>query len=381
MLNTAVNENAIGIIFPNSFDALVSELIDLRLMASLPFASRYRLVDFLLSSMSNCGIDNIAILPNRNYLSLMNHIGTGREWDLARKNGGVQIFPPFAENRTKLSHGRVESLANIMRYLTSRDEKYVVMCDSNLAVNFDFRAMIAAHQKNGADVTIAYHDEALPESFLKSEDVNKDYYYSFDLEDGRITEIHVNPKEGVHHLSMNIFVAERELLIKLVKDAFDHGFTHFTRDVLWRQKDSLNIQGYEYTGYVARICSINSYFDENMKLLKDENLDALFDGAPIYTKVRDDNPTRYLKDSHVKNAMVADGCVIEGEVINSVLFRGVKVEKGAVVKNCILMQDTVVEAGADVEYLITDKDVTISAGKNLKGEESYPIYIVKGYTV
>jgi len=375
------NTKAMGIIFPNSFDALVSDMVNLRLMASLPFASRYRLIDFVLSSMSNCGIDNVAILPNRNYLSLMDHLGTGREWDLARKHGGVHIFPPFAENGGKLSSGRVESIANIFRYLHDQKEKYVVMSDTNLAVNFDFNAMIDAHIASGADVTIAYKEQALPETFIKSEEVYKDYYYSFDLEDGRVKEIHVNPTEGVHNLSMNIFVIERELLIKLVKVAFDHGLTHFTKDVLWRNKDTLNIQGYKYDGYVARILGINSYFDENMKLLDDKNLDALFGGEQIYTKVRDDNPTRYIKGSKTKNIMVADGCVIEGEVENCVLFRGVKIGKGAKVKNCILMQDTVVEEGARLEYIITDKNVVVSTGKEMKGTDTYPIYIVKKYTI
>lgn len=375
------NTKAMGIIFPNSFDALVSEMVNLRLMASLPFASRYRLVDFILSSLSNCDIDNVVILPNRNYFSLMDHLGTGREWDLARKNGGVHIFPPFAENGGKISSGRVGSIANILRYLKEQKEKYVVMCDSNLAVNFDFKAMIAAHIESGADVTIAYNEQSLPETFLNSEDVNKDYYYSFALEEGRVKEIYVNPTEGVHKLSMNIFVIERELLIRLVKEAFDHGQIHFTRDVLWPKKDTLNIHGYEHTGYVARIMSISSYFDENMKLLDDENLDALFKGMPIYTKIRDDNPTRYLSGSEVKNVMIADGCVIEGEVENSVLFRGVKVAKGAKVKNCILMQGTVVEAGANIEYLITDKGVTVSAEADMKGTARYPVYIVKNSMV
>lgn len=379
MLNA--NKKAMGIIFPNSFDALVSGMVNLRLMASLPFASRYRLIDFVLSSMSNCDIDNIVIVPNRNYHSLMDHIGTGREWDLARKNGGVTIFPPFAESGAKLSSGRVGSLANILRLLKEQTEKYVVMSDANIAANIDFHDMLTAHIESGADVTIAYNEQALPESFLKSDDINKDYYYSFDIEDGRVKEIHVNPTEGVHKLSMNIFIIERELLIKLVSDAFGHGLTHFTRDVLWAKKEELNIQGYQYTGYVARICSINSYFNENMKLLDDKNLDALFEGAPIHTKIRDDNPTRYISGSKVKNIMAADGCIIEGEVENSILFRGVKIEKGAKVKNCILMQDTVVEAGADIEYLITDKKVTVSAGKNMKGTDSYPVYIVKRYKV
>ena len=375
------NKKAMGIIFPNSFDAYVSNMVNLRLMASLPFASRYRLVDFVLSSMSNCGISNVAILPNRNYLSLMDHIGTGREWDLARKNGGVHIFPPFAENGGKISSGRVESIANIFRHLKEQKEKYVVMCDTNIAVNFDFNAMIEAHIASGADVTIAYNEQELPETFVKSDEINKDFYYSFDLEDGRVKEIHVNPTEGVNSLSMNIFVIDRELLIKLVKDAYDHGLRHFTKDVLWRHKDELNIQGYKYEGYVARILGINSYFDENMKLLDDKNLDALFGSDHIYTKVRDDNPTRYIQGSKAKNIMVADGCVIEGEVENSILFRGVKIGKGAKVKNCILMEDSVVEEGAEAEYVITDKQVVISAGKTMKGTDTYPIYIMKNYTV
>ena len=376
-----MNNKAMGILFPNSFDALVSKMVELRLMASLPFASRYRMVDFVLSSMSNCGIDNVAILPSNNYLSLMDHLGTGREWDLARKNGGLHIFPPFAENGSKVSNGRIGTLANILRFLKEQKEQYVVMADTNLAVNFDFNAMIAAHIRSGADVTIAYNEQAMPDSFLNSEDINKDLYYSFDIDDGRITEIHVNPAEGVHNLSMNYFVMERELLIKLVKEAFSHGLTHFTRDILWAQRKELKIHAYKYTGYVGRICSINSYFDENMKLLDDKNLDALFEGNTIYTKVRDDNPTRYIAGAQVKNSMIADGCVIEGEVENCILFRGVKIAKGAKVSNCIIMQDAVVEEGVVADYIIADKQVTISSGKELKGTPTYPVYIVKGYTV
>lgn len=372
-----MNNKVMGLIFPNSFDALVSRMVKLRMMASVPFASRYRLVDFVLSSMSNCGIDNVVILPNRNYLSLMDHLGTGREWDLARKNGGVHIFPPFAENGNQVAPGRVGTLNNILRLLKSQSEKYVVMADANMAVNFDFEAMIEEHIASGADVSIAYNVQSLPESALSSSDVDKDLYYSFDIEGGRITDIHVNPTEGEHNLSMNYFVIEREKLIALVQEAFSHGQTHFIRDLLWSKRNELNIHGYKYEGYVSRIWSITSYFEENMKLLQDENLDALFSGNTIYTKVRDDNPTRYISGAKVKNAMIADGCVIEGEVTNCVIFRGVKIAKGAKVSNCILMQDTVVEAGANLDYIIADKNVTISAGKEMKGTDTYPVYIEK----
>ena len=374
MLN---NNKAMGLIFPNSFDAHVARMVKLRAMASLPFASRYRLVDFVLSSMSNCGIDNVYILPNRNYLSLMDHLGTGREWDLARKNGGVHIFPPFAESGNKVAPGRVGTLANILRLLKDSSEKYIVMADTNMAVNFDFNAMIAEHIATGADVTIAYHEQALPESALSNTDMDKDLYYSFDIDDGRVIDIYVNPTEGVQNLSMNYFVMERELLINVIQEAFARGMTHFTRDVLWAKRNELNIHAYKFEGYVSRIWSITSYFEENMKLLADENLDALFSGNAIYTKVRDDNPTRYIAGAKASNVMVADGCVIEGEVENCVLFRGVKVAKGAKVSNCILMQDTVIEEGAKLEYIITDKDVTVTAGKELKGTDTYPVYIVK----
>ena len=376
------NKSAMGIIFPNSFDALIPEMANVRLMASIPFASRYRMIDFVLSSMSNCDIDNVAVLPNRKYHSLMDHLGSGREWDLVRKNGGLSIFPPYAESAKAINSGRVGQIAGILGFLKEQKEKYVVMADSNIAINIDFKAMIEAHIASGADVTIAYNEQAVPESFVKSDNVNKDFYYSLTIDGGKVKKIYVNPTDGgVQNLSLNIFVIARELLIELVEVAFMRGQVHFTRDILLNQVNHLNIQAYKYDGYAARIWGINSYFEENMKLLDDYNLDALFAGGPIYTKIRDDNPTRYITGSKAANVMVADGCVIEGEVENSILFRGVKIAKGAKVKNCILMQDTVVDAGANIEYLIADKDVTISAGKEMKGTDSYPVYIAKGVTV
>ena len=376
------NKSAMGIIFPNSFDALIPEMANVRLMASIPFARRYRMIDFVLSSMSNCDIDNVAVLPNRKYHSLMDHLGSGREWDLVRKNGGLSIFPPYAESAKAMNTGRVGQIAGILGFLKEQKEKYVVMADSNIAINIDFKAMIEAHIASDADVTIAYNEQTVPESFVKSDNVNKDFYYSLTIDGGKVKKIYVNPTDGgVQNLSLNIFVIARELLIELVEVAFMRGQVHFTRDILLNQVNHLNIQAYKYDGYAARIWGINSYFEENMKLLDDYNLDALFAGGPIYTKIRDDNPTRYITGSKAANVMVADGCVIEGEVENSILFRGVKIAKGAKVKNCILMQDTVVDAGANIEYLIADKDVTISAGKEMKGTDSYPVYIAKGVTV
>jgi glucose-1-phosphate adenylyltransferase len=377
------NTKAMGIIFPNSYDTLVPDLVTERLMASIPFASRYRMVDFVLSSMVNCGIDNISIIVRKNYHSLMDHLGSGREWDLTRKNGGLNIVPPFAERNIKSYSGRVDGLASILTFLSSQKEKYVVLSDANIATSFDFDKMIAEHIAKGADVTVAYNESCISERLRASDNMDKEQYYTFGLaEDGRITNIEINSTDvGIKNFSMCIYVMEREFLIKEIKEAYMRGAKRLERDILIPRLNDLKIYGYRYEGYVARITDLKSYFDENMKLLDDGNLDQLFSGHQIYTKIRDDNPTRYISGAKAKNVMVADGCVIEGDVENCVLFRGVKIGKGAKVKNCVLMQDTVIEAGAQAEYVITDKKVTIGKGKVLKGADTYPLYIAKHQTV
>lgn len=373
------NANAMGIIFPNSYDSLVPELVSHRLMASIPFASRYRMIDFLLSSMVNSGIDNISIVLRQNYRSLMDHLGSGREWDLTRKNGGLNIIPPFSERGIKVYSGRVEALNNILPLLRSSKEKYVVLSDANIAANIRFDEVIAEHEASGANVTMLYYKADLSTRSGYTRKDTDDFYYTLQLdEDNRVNEIHINAQDvGVQNHSMNIYVVDREFLITQVEDATVRGKIYFERDILLPNLDKFLVKAYEFTGYVALINSIKSYFDENMALLKQENADALFAGNNIYTKVRDDNPTRYTATAQAKNIMAADGCVIEGTVENCVLFRGVKIAKGAVVKNCILMQDTVIAENTTAEYLITDKNVTITANQEVKGTTSYPMYIAK----
>lgn len=376
------NADAMGIIFPNSYDSLVPELVSNRLMASIPFASRYRMSDFIISSMVNCGIDNISLVVRKNYHSLMDHLGSGREWDLTRKNGGLNIVPPFAQNHVKIYTGRMEALESIRHFIKTQKEKYVIMSDANIAMNFDFTALLEAHIEKEADITVVYNRQRILESFKNPSFGNNEMYSTLSITDGRVKKVNINSASaGMQNLSMNIFVLEREKLLELIENAFVQGKIYFERDVLASLTKELNVQGYQYEGYVARINDMGSYFRENMKLLEEKNLDALFAASPIYTKIRDDNPTRYLNGSKVKNVMAADGCVIEGEVENCVLFRGVKIGKGAKVKNCVLMQDTVVEEGADIEYIITDKNALVRADKRLKGNDTFQVYVAKHQVV
>ena len=375
------NANAIGIIFPNSYDNLVPELAGDRLMASIPFAGRYRIIDFLLSSLANCGISNIAIVVRENYHSLMDHLGSGRAWDLLRKNGGLSIFPPYAEKNMKVYSGRVEALESILPYLKSKKEKYVIMMDANIAVDFDFNAMLAEHIESGADVTVAYTEQEIPAELIRAGS-HGDMYYTLKLDDGRVRRIFMNSEMcGKQNLSMNIYIMDREALIDKIHAAFVRGYSCFERDILAPRLEKYNIRGYKYDGYYARICGLKSYFDENMKLLDDENFFDDTATTEIYTKIRDDNPTRYINGCKTKNNLVADGCVIEGDVENCVLFRGVKIAKGAKIRNSVLMQDTVVKAGARLDYVVTDKNVTIEVGQELKGTDTQPFYVAKGHTV
>ncbi len=371
------NANALGVIFANSYDNLVPELVAERTMASIPFAGRYRMIDFTLSNMANSGVDNVSIIVRKNYHSLMDHLGSGREWDLTRKRGGLNIIPPFAERSIKLYSGRVDALASVLTWLSAQKERYVILSDSNIAMNFNFNKLLEAHIESGADVTMVYNRSEIPDGAR-----NDNYTIRIDA-NGRVTELLSNDyRPGMQNLSMNLYIIERESLIQLVRDAAVRGLVYFERDILARNLSLLNVKAFEYTGYAARIADMKSYFDENMRLLQPGNVDKLFDSAnPIYTKIRDDNPTRYLEGSKVKNCLVADGCVIEGTVENSVLFRGCTIKKGAVVKNSVLMQDTIVEENCSVDYVVTDKNVHITTGKQLCGTDSFPVFVAKNHTV
>ena len=243
MLNTVVKNEALGVIFPNSYDGLVPELVKERSMASIPFASRYRFVDFAISSMARAGVDNISLIARENYLSLMDHLGSGREWDLARKNGGLNILPPYAQKEIKVYNGRVEALESIKSFLISQKEKYVVMSDSHFVANMDYAKILDAHKKSGADVTVVYRKQEIPENFKKPLGANTDLYYTLDLEGNRVKQIFVNSKrDGEVDFSMNVYVIERELLIRLVDEAYVLGFTCFERDILAPQIEMLDVR-------------------------------------------------------------------------------------------------------------------------------------------
>lgn len=364
--------DVMGIIFSNAYDSVLPELTNRRTMGSVPFGGRYRLIDFALSNMVNCGIGMVGIITKSNYQSLMDHIGNGKPWDLSRKNEGMYILPPFSSaDGVGVYKNRIEALRGSMSFIHRSKQEYVVMCDCNVVGNIDIDAVLKAHTKTNADITIAYQNGIVP-------DMNSPLLLDLD-ETGRITGVSVYGGRGtVANHSVNLYVMRKSLLERLINEAESQNYDDFKRDIIQRQLNNLKIFGFELKGFLRVIDSLQSYYNINMDLLDKENRQQLFiKERPIFTKVRDDMPTIYGLGSNVTSSLAADGCIIDGEVKNSIIFRGVRIAKGAVVENSVIMQDTYVGEDARLNCIIADKSVVIKPNKVLCGDKAYPIYIGK----
>ena len=374
-----MKNSIMGIIYTGERDQQLRELTTVRAVAAVPLCARYRLIDFPLSSMVDSGIRNVGVIMQRNYNSLMDHLGSGKEWDLHGKHTGLHVLPPFTTNENVgLYAGFLDAIRSNLNYLRRSKEKYVVITDSHMLYTTRFDDMAAAHEANGADITLLY---TLDEGVKR----NGGGRYLNVGENQLITQLEVDP--AVPRLGatyMEAFMMEREKLIEMVDTAVSRGQYHLTRDVLMQAISSRNLKvyGFECTGKVWHLDSVQAYFECNMDLLSPEMRANLFPpDRPILTKLRDEMPTRYFPGAKVRNSLLADGCVIEGTVENCVLFRGVRIGKGAVVRNSIIMQDGHVSDGAELDNCILDKQTLVRPNSRLIAPRSYPIVIAKQMTV
>ncbi len=368
---------AVGIIFSNIHDNNVPELARIRTLGSIPFGGRYRLIDFPLSNMVNSGIDTVGIITKSNYQSLMDHVGSGKDWDLARKDGGVIILPPYGNmESSNLYASRLEALKGITNFLFRADEEYVVMTDCDTVCRINFNEVIEHHIRSHADITLVYKR-------LKNDDYSHKNSTTFDIVDGRIVNVNFQEDDKLEYQNVftNVFVMKKSLLQNIVMDSISHNKRHFMADIIASNLDSMKVIAYEHQGYFAGITSLQAYYDCNMSMLDAKNRNAVFGDRSVFTKIRDSAPTKYGNSAIVKNSMIADGCIIEGEVENSIIFRNVKVARGAVVKNSIIMQNTVLGENSMLNCIITDKNVVIKDKRVLSGSENHPFYIGKGIMI
>ena len=369
-------KNVLGIVYSNSYDSCLKDFTQRRTMGSMLYGGRYRLIDFVLSNFVNSGITKVGVITNSHFRSLMDHVGNGRPWDLARKVDGLYLLPPF--NPTHAEHdssNKLEVLGRISGFLKSCSEKYVLLSDANFICNIDLSEVFDFHSEKEADITIVYKKGTLP----KLENMMA---LTVD-ENSKVKGIAVNPQNTENvNFSTNIILVRKALLESFVADALSAGSVNFEKDIIQKNVDHLNIYGYEFTGWGCEIDGVNSYFEANMALLnKDIRKDLFNKDRPIYTKVRNDMPVRYGVNSKVENSLIADGCIIEGTVKNCVIFRGVNIARGAVVENSIIMQDSVISENVKLNCVIMDKDSVVKPNKNLSGDKSYPFIIGKDIVI
>ena len=368
-------KNVLGILYSDAYNDNISDLTALRTAGSVPFGGRYRFIDFPLSNMVNSGIIKVGVIAKNNYRSLMDHVGSGKSWDLSRKHSGLFILPPYNFGGGQYS-GRLEALRNTMDFIQASKEEYVLLCDTNIICNMDFKKLIKFHEAKESDITICYKNGKYPQlaNLMK-----------FKPEaDGRIKKMAVPPQaeDGEGTYGVNIIVMKKSLLERLVIQATAGDYDIFEKEVIMKNLDKLNVFGYEIENYCSVIDSMQTYYDTNMDLLDPAISADVFDrNNPVYTKVLDDMPAIYGIGSKAKNCVLADGCKIEGEVENSVLFRGVHVAKGAVVKNSVIMQSCYIGEDANLNCVIMDKNGVIRPRKSISGDSTYPIYIGKNITI
>lgn len=373
-------KDALGIIFGEGSDAGLGSLTAKRSLAAVPIASRYRIIDFILSSMVNSGITNVGIITQKNYKSLMDHLGTGKEWDLNRKIGGLLLMPPYSSRETMSNeNGDLADLAGALDFLEKSPQKYVVLSKSHLICNLNFDDAFEKHIHANAIVTILYQNLE-PKGEISG---LKNRYFIKTDEDDRISQIKAYSSiNESNKISLDIYIINKEFLIYLIRDGLASAEKGSLSEIFSRRIEHMRMMGYAAKDFVARIDSIKTFYQANMMILKKEIREKLFfKPGLIYTKVKDEAPSKYMESAVVRNSLIADGCVINGHVENSIVFRGVRIEKGARISNSIIMQNSEVQENAILEHVILDKEVIIRQDIRLTGQESYLVLINKGAIV
>jgi glucose-1-phosphate adenylyltransferase len=366
--------NAFCLLFTDILsDENIGPISEHRSVASLPFGARYRLIDFVLSSLVYASVPNVGVIARNNYNSLVDHLGWGKDWDLNRKNGGLKILTPYA-NATNEKHNRFETFNTIKPYITSMLPEYCIIADTNIVLNIDFNDVFKKHMENGADITVVCH---------KANPTIGDTEVSYD-ENGKITDVLYasEDKDYQREIITKIYILKKDFLLNIIEKATTYGWTDFNKEVIAKGVSQYKIFAYRHNGYCTVIKNLNNYYRANMDLLNVNIRNEIFkSNKRILTKIKDSVPIIFGENCNVNNSLIADGCKIEGSVESSIIFRDVHIKSGAVIKNSIIMQGTMIDHDAKMSYVVLDKNIKVSKGRTLNGSENYPFVISKGVTV
>jgi len=370
--------SCMGLVYSYSERDNLRELTDIRTLAALPIGGKYRIIDFVLSNFVNSEIYEVSVIARTNYHSLIEHLASGAEWDMSRKRGGLRVLTPFANKETmespQIYRGTIDAIANHLQSIKQSMSEYVILTGSRVLYSMDYRDMLRQHQETGADITVVYADNLNGTNRIPQGSPIIQLN-----EENRIGRVRIVEEEQANvrgNWCVGACAIRRTLLESLVADAISHQRYDVYRDILQRLTPALKIFGYRYSGHILEISTISGYMEANKAMLNPEFSDKIFKKT-VYTKVKDSVPARYGADCYVENSIISDGCQIRGTVINSIVSRGVQIDKGAVVKDSIVMQDTEIMDLATVEHAILDKDVIVRDGREVIGHPAYPIVLPK----
>ncbi|MGJ9460544.1 glucose-1-phosphate adenylyltransferase subunit GlgD [Oceanobacillus sp. CF4.6] len=363
-------EKMMGLINLDHEHYVFNELAYFRNNASLPFGGRYRMIDFALSNMVNSEIHEVAVFVRNKYRSLLDHIGTGENWELDRRNGGLFILPPDWNDPSDSSKGDLRFFHNNRDYFHRSKSRYVLISGSQFISNSDYKNAFKSHMERNADVTLISADvgEVQPEHYP---------YFRIEADDSGWVE-NITHDQKNSKLFTGVYIINKDLLLDLVDECIAYNKDNFFVCGIKDKLADLKIQKYDHEGYSAFVNTIESFYKQNMNLLKEENYRELFFNKNLVrTKISNNPPVKYCEHAEVNDSLLANGCVIDGAVEGSMLFRGVNVKSGATVKNSIIMQRCTIEEGVYLENVILDKDVYVSKGQKIIGSKEKPYVVAK----
>lgn len=371
-------KHLMGIINLSENEEQIRGLTYNRPIGSIPFAGRYRIIDFILSNMVNAKINNIAIFTQGKSRSLMGHIGTGKDWDLDRNVDGLFIFNPEIDiNDIQTHKGDIENFKNHLDYIKYSRQKYILLTRSYMVCNIDLCKAYQYHQESNADITIIYKK-------IKGNHVGFKNCNTLNIDDNnRVLSIGRNTqKEGYSNISMEMYIMKKELLLELIQNTIQSGEVEHIKQAIIKNIKTLNVNAYEFKGHLSCIHSTEEYYHASMDLLDSNIAHELFhQNGLIYTKSKNEPSTKYTRTAEVNNSLIANGCIIEGRVENSIIGRGVHIAKNAFIKDSIIMNKGGVEEGALLNNVILDKFVYVTKNSVLSGDCSNPLVIRKGLRI
>ena len=366
--------NALGIVFFPGANVQVKGMEEYRPVGAFSFLGRYRILDFPISNMTNSGIEQIQVYLKDKPRSVVEHVGTGRHYNINSKRGGLHILYGETKPTSEFYNNDIASYIANMQYIENASSKYVIIAPSYMVYSMDYDKFLKEHISSGADISIAY----------KSVDDAKVRFTNCDT-------LNLNKQKGVlsidknrgnyktRNVSMETYVMKKELFIELVEEASKTSSLYWLRDIINDKCADLDIRGYAYRGYLAAITDLTSYYEANMELIDYKVAETLFnDDWTIYTRTNDSAPTHYMPTAEINRSVISNGCLIEGHVENCVIGRGCTIKKGAVVKNSVVSPGCYIGEDVVMDNVVVDKRAKISRMKEVVGVCGSPAYVRRG---